>query len=275
MSPTHRALMSLQARCWAAPLVAIATGAAVFSASAVQAQPATPTPSAQTTSTPQTQQVTPTPQAQPAQQTQQAQRTILQAVQNDARFSTLAQAVQAAGLGETLSGAGPFTVFAPTNAAFDKLPSGTLNTLLNNPQQLRAVLTNHVVQGRVTSADLPGRPSATSVQGSALNFSTNPARVNSAAITEADLQASNGVIHVIDTVLVPQGVQIGSAGAQAGEGQQGAQNPAAQAGEGTAGAQAAPGRSGGIGPIAAAATLGGLGLAFGAGGFALRRRNQR
>ena len=135
----------------------------------------------------------------------QPQQNIAQVAQANPQFSTLVRAVQAAGLVDTLSGPGPFTVFAPTNDAFNKLPAGTLDALLQDQQQLRAVLTYHAVSGRVTSADLPNRQSAPSVQGAPLTFSVNPPRVNNASIVQADVQASNGVIHAIDTVLLPPG----------------------------------------------------------------------
>src|SRR5215208_3444679 len=144
----------------------------------------------------------------------QPQQNIAQVAQGDPRFSTLVRAVQAGGLADTLSGPGPFTVFAPTNDAFNKLPAGTLDALLQDQQQLRAVLTYHVVSGRVTSADLPGRQSAPSVQGAPLAFSVNPARVNNANIVQPDVQASNGVIHAIDTLLLPPSAAGGPAPAQ-------------------------------------------------------------
>ena len=130
---------------------------------------------------------------------------IVQVAQGNPQFSTLVRAVQAAGLADTLSGPGPFTVFAPTNDAFNKLPAGTLDSLLQDQQQLRAVLTYHALSGQVTSADLPNRQSAPSVQGAPLTFSVNPPRVSNANIVQADVQASNGVIHAIDTVLLPPG----------------------------------------------------------------------
>jgi uncharacterized surface protein with fasciclin (FAS1) repeats len=135
----------------------------------------------------------------------QPQQNVVQVAQANAQFSTLVRAIQAAGLADTLSGAGPFTVFAPTNDAFDKLPAGTLEALLRDQQQLRAVLTYHTVAGRVTSADLPNRQSAPSAQGAPLTFSVNPPSVNNAGIVQPDVQASNGVIHAIDTVLLPPG----------------------------------------------------------------------
>ena len=101
--------------------------------------------------------------------------------------------------------AGPYTVFAPTNAAFAKVPADQLQALLNNPAQLRAVLLYHVVPGRVTSAQVAGLTSATTAQGGTLTVSASggTVQINDATVTQADLAASNGIIHVIDTVLLP------------------------------------------------------------------------
>ncbi|SMB78338.1 fasciclin domain-containing protein [Deinococcus hopiensis] len=131
--------------------------------------------------------------------------TIAAIVSNDPNFSTLLSAVQAAGLVGTLSSAGPYTVFAPTNAAFAKVPAGQLQALLNNREQLRALLLYHVVPGRVAAAQVKGLSSATTAQGGTLNVSTMGGKVmiNDATVTRADIRASNGVIHVIDTVLMP------------------------------------------------------------------------
>ncbi|MEM6356462.1 MAG: fasciclin domain-containing protein [Pseudomonadota bacterium] len=122
-------------------------------------------------------------------------------------FNTLVAAVQAAGLVETLKGEGPFTVFAPTDAAFAALPPGTVDNLLKpeNRDTLVSVLTYHVVAGKVMSGDIAGQTlSAPTVQGSALDIdATNGVRVNNATVVAADVEASNGVIHVIDTVLLP------------------------------------------------------------------------
>lgn len=127
-------------------------------------------------------------------------------------FSTLVAAVQAAGLVDTLKGPGPFTVFAPTNAAFAALPAGTVDTLLlpENKEQLAAILTYHVVPGAITSDQVLGqRVNVASVQGGTLRVDgtgskLGPAvRVNDANVTAADIIASNGVIHVIDKVLLP------------------------------------------------------------------------
>jgi uncharacterized surface protein with fasciclin (FAS1) repeats len=123
------------------------------------------------------------------------------------QFKTLVAAVQAAGLVDTLKGPGPFTVFAPTDAAFAKLPAGTVETLLKpeNKAKLAQILTYHVLAGKVMSADIAGKKAAVAtVEGAKLNVdATNGVKVNDATVTTADIAASNGVIHVIDTVLLP------------------------------------------------------------------------
>lgn len=131
--------------------------------------------------------------------------TIAAIVANDPNFSTLLSAVQAAGLVETLNSPGPYTVFAPTNAAFAKVPSSQLQALLNDREQLRALLLYHVVPGRVTAAQVKTLSSAATAQGSTVNVSTMNGKVmvDDATVTRADLRASNGIIHVIDTVLMP------------------------------------------------------------------------
>lgn len=121
-------------------------------------------------------------------------------------FTTLVAAVQAAGLVETLKGDGPFTVFAPTDEAFAALPEGTVEDLLlpENKEQLAAVLTYHVVPGKVMSTDLTNGMTAASVQGSDVTIMTEGGvKVNDANVTTADIEASNGVIHVIDAVIMP------------------------------------------------------------------------
>ena len=119
-------------------------------------------------------------------------------------FTTLVAAVKAAGLVDTLSGPGPFTVFAPTDAAFAKLPEGTVESLLADIPKLTAILTYHVVSGSVHAADLEGTPGATTVEGSDVTFDTSDGvKVNDATVIKADIDASNGVIHCIDTVLMP------------------------------------------------------------------------
>lgn len=123
------------------------------------------------------------------------------------QFNTLAAALQAAGLVETLKGPGPFTVFAPTDAAFAKLPARTVDTLLKaeNKAQLTSVLTYHVLAGKTKSNQLVGKTLAVkTVNGAELNVDgTDGVKVNSATVIKADIWTSNGVIHVIDTVLLP------------------------------------------------------------------------
>ena len=118
-------------------------------------------------------------------------------------FSTLVTAVKAAGLVETLKGAGPFTVFAPTDAAFAKVPKATLEGLLADKAALTKVLTYHVVAGKVMAADVKAGPVKT-VQGGNVTMATDGGvTVNGAKVVAADVAASNGVIHAIDTVLMP------------------------------------------------------------------------
>lgn len=122
-------------------------------------------------------------------------------------FGTLVAAVKAAGLVETLKGAGPFTVFAPTDAAFAALPAGTVETLLKpeNKEKLAGVLTYHVVSGAVKAADVMGMTSAATVNGQSLMIDTsNGVKINNATVVTPDVMADNGVIHVIDTVLLPK-----------------------------------------------------------------------
>lgn len=137
-----------------------------------------------------------------------APATIVDVAVGNPDFSTLVAAITAAGLGETLMGEGPFTVFAPTNAAFAALPAGALDSLLlpENKDQLTAILTYHVVPGTVMAADLPATATdVATVNGATVSVVAAPegATVNGAKITAADVAASNGVIHVIDTVLLP------------------------------------------------------------------------
>ncbi len=123
-------------------------------------------------------------------------------------FKTLVAALKAAGLVDTLKGKGPFTVFAPTDDAFAKLPAGTVDELLKpeNKQKLIAILTYHVVAGKVTAAQAMKLNSAKTVNGQSLAISTDGGmvKINDATVTKADIMCSNGVIHVIDTVLMPK-----------------------------------------------------------------------
>jgi uncharacterized surface protein with fasciclin (FAS1) repeats len=119
-------------------------------------------------------------------------------------FKTLATALKAAGLIETLKGAGPFTVFAPTDEAFAKIPKADLDALLKDKAKLTAVLTYHVVAGKVLAADVVKLTSAKTVQGSSVKIdASNGVKVDNAKVIKADVMASNGVIHVIDTVIFP------------------------------------------------------------------------
>jgi uncharacterized surface protein with fasciclin (FAS1) repeats len=119
-------------------------------------------------------------------------------------FQTLVAAVQAAGLVETLKGPGPFTVFAPTDAAFAKLPPGAVEGLLQDQQRLTAVLTYHVVPGRIMAADVVKLAAAQTVQGQNIAIdATDGVKVNGASVVQADVAADNGVIHVIDSVIFP------------------------------------------------------------------------
>jgi uncharacterized surface protein with fasciclin (FAS1) repeats len=123
-------------------------------------------------------------------------------------FKTLATALTAADLVTTLKGAGPFTVFAPTDAAFAKLPAGTVENLLKpeNKATLQSILTYHVVAGKVLAADVVKLTKATTVQGQdvSISVSGSTVKVNAPTVTTTDVMASNGVIHVIDTVLMPK-----------------------------------------------------------------------
>jgi len=122
-------------------------------------------------------------------------------------FNTLVAAVKAAGLVETLSGAGPFTVFAPVDAAFDALPAGTVDTLVKpeSKEQLTGILTYHVVAGKVMSSDLTDGMTATTVNGQTITIRLTDGKVmvNDAEVIIADVDTDNGVVHAIDAVLMP------------------------------------------------------------------------
>jgi len=138
----------------------------------------------------------------------QPMKNIVQVAVENGNFKTLVAAVQAAGLAETLSGPGPFTVFAPTDAAFAKLPAGTVEALLADKEKLASILTYHVVSGRVVAADITRMNGAmpVTVNGQKLDIKVRGGNVyvNGAQVTTADVYASNGVIHVIDGVLLPK-----------------------------------------------------------------------
>ncbi|MBD0388968.1 MAG: fasciclin domain-containing protein [Nostoc sp. C3-bin3] len=129
---------------------------------------------------------------------------IVDTAANNGSFNTLVAAIQAAGLVDTLKGPGPFTVFAPTDEAFNKLPAGTVDSLLQDIPQLKKILTYHVVSGKVLAADVVKLKTATTVEGSDVKIdASNGVKINDATVAAADVDADNGVIHVIDTVLIP------------------------------------------------------------------------
>lgn len=134
-------------------------------------------------------------------------KNIVENASASSEHTTLVAAVKAAGLAETLSGAGPFTVFAPTNAAFEKLPAGTVDNLLKpeNKQQLTGILTYHVVPGSLRAADLQDGQKLKTVQGEELTVKKMDGKVmiNNVTVTTADAVSSNGVTHVVDGVLMP------------------------------------------------------------------------
>lgn len=120
-------------------------------------------------------------------------------------FKTLVQAVQAAGLVETLSGEGPFTVFAPTDEAFAQIPQDTLQAVLADKEKLTAILTYHVVPGKLMAADVVRNTQLQTVQGQSITVSTEGGvRVDNANVVQTDIEADNGVIHVIDRVIMPK-----------------------------------------------------------------------
>ena len=120
-------------------------------------------------------------------------------------FNTLVAAVKAAGLGDTLSGPGPFTVFAPNDEAFAELPAGTVEGLLEDIPKLTQILTFHVVPGKLMAADVVKLTSAKTVQGQNVTINAkNGVKINEAMVITPDIEADNGVIHVIDRVILPQ-----------------------------------------------------------------------
>ena len=119
-------------------------------------------------------------------------------------FSTLVTAVKAADLVDTLSGAGPFTVFAPTNAAFAKMPDATLRAVLEDKAKIASILSYHVVAGKASSKDVSTLTEVTTIQGKKIAVDAlNSIKVNNANVIKTDIECSNGVIHAIDTVLMP------------------------------------------------------------------------
>ena len=133
-----------------------------------------------------------------------AEKDIVETAVAAGSFTTLAKALQAAGLVETLKGPGPFTVFAPTDEAFAKLPPGTVEALLADKARLTQVLTYHVVPGKVMAADVVKLQTAPTLQGQSVTISTQPGvKIDNANVTKTDIVVSNGVIHVIDAVILP------------------------------------------------------------------------
>jgi uncharacterized surface protein with fasciclin (FAS1) repeats len=137
-----------------------------------------------------------------------ADKDIVETAVSAGSFKTLAKALQAAGLVETLKGAGPFTVFAPTDAAFAKLPAGTLEALLKpeNKEKLQRILTSHVVAGKVMAADVVRTSTVKAVSGEILTIASGGGgvTVDGAKVAKTDVGATNGVIHVIDSVILPK-----------------------------------------------------------------------
>jgi uncharacterized surface protein with fasciclin (FAS1) repeats len=133
------------------------------------------------------------------------QKNIVETARDAGTFTTLIAAIDRAGLAATLTGEGPFTVFAPSDEAFAQLPDGAVESLLAEPDKLAEVLTYHVVPGRVTAADVVGLATAPTVQGEELPVSVDGSiHVDGARVLNADIEASNGIIHVIDRVLIPR-----------------------------------------------------------------------
>lgn len=131
-------------------------------------------------------------------------KNIIETAVGNPDFSTLVTALTAAKLIDTLSGTGPFTVFAPTNEAFAKIPATTLAAVIADVPQLTSILTYHVVGQKFHAKDIASMKEVTSVQGTALAISASPSvTINDAKVTLADIECSNGIIHVIDTVLMP------------------------------------------------------------------------
>ena len=167
---------------------------------------ATPTPVATPASTPSPAATAEAPSAEPSESAAAMTKDIVETATEAGSFKTLLTAVEAAGLVETLQGAGPFTVFAPTDEAFAALPAGTLDGLLADPEALKKVLLYHVVSGSVTADKVVGLTSADSVEGSPIAVSVKDGTVylnDSATVVTPDVMASNGVIHVIDEVILP------------------------------------------------------------------------
>jgi uncharacterized surface protein with fasciclin (FAS1) repeats len=184
------------------PVLAIAIAAcSAASPSASPASVATSSPAATAAAT-----AAASPSTAPSASAAAMAKDIVQTATEAGSFKTLLTAVEAAGLVETLQGPGPFTVFAPTDAAFAALPAGTLDGLLKDPAALKKILLYHVVSGSVTADKVVGLTTATSVEGSPIAISVKDGSVylnDAAKVVTADVMASNGVIHVIDQVILP------------------------------------------------------------------------
>ena len=181
------------------PALAIAIAACSAAASPSAAPTTAPTPTAAPTTAA-------APSTAPSASAAAMAKDIVQTATEAGSFKTLLAAVKAAGLVETLQGQGPFTVFAPTDAAFAALPAGTLDGLLKDPAALKKILLYHVVSGAVTADKVVGLTSATSVEGSPIAISVKDGTVylnDTAKVVTPDVMASNGVIHVIDKVILP------------------------------------------------------------------------
>ena len=181
------------------PALAIAIAACSAAASPTVAPTTAPTPTAAPTTAP-------VPSSAPSASAATMAKDIVQTSTEAGSFKTLLTAATAAGLVETLQGKGPFTVFAPTDAAFAALPAGTLDGLLKDPAALKKILLYHVVSGAVTADQVVGLTSATSVEGAPIAISVKDGTVylnGSAKVVTPDVMASNGVIHVIDKVILP------------------------------------------------------------------------
>jgi len=137
---------------------------------------------------------------------QQPQKDVIDTATDAGTFKTLVKVAQESGMLQQLKGAGPFTVFAPTDEAFAKLPAGTLDTLMQDKRKLSALLAAHVVSGKLLAADVTKMQSAKTVNGQEVTFTVKDGApmVNNAKIIKADVMASNGVIHAIDTVFLPK-----------------------------------------------------------------------
>ncbi len=182
------------------PALAIAIAACSSTASSSAAPTTASTPTAAPTT------IAAAPSAMPSASAAAMAKDIVETATEAGSFKTLLTAVKAAGLVETLQGPGPFTVFAPTDAAFAALPAGTLDGLLKDPAALKKILLYHVVSGAVTADKVVGLTSATSVEGSPIAISVKDGSVylnDSAKVVTPDVMASNGVIHVIDHVILP------------------------------------------------------------------------